>query len=173
MAYGDPRMTRDMDVVIEVDPLSVAALCDNFPDPDWYVSPEAAQEAVKRRKQFNVVHLPTGNKIGFMIVRDTEWGRQQLLRRQPINVDGYPAYSAHPEDIILGKLQYFHEGGSDKHLTDISKMLETSGELIDQDNVARWADELNVRDEWDLVLQRIASSDSLAGEAGPDLGPST
>ena len=61
MAYGDPRMTRGMDVVIEVDQQSVAALCDNFPDPDWYVSPEAAQEAVKRRRQFNVVHLPTLN----------------------------------------------------------------------------------------------------------------
>jgi hypothetical protein len=160
MAYGDPRMTRDMDVVIEIDQPSVERLCAGFPDPDWYVSVEAAREAVKRRRQFNVVHLPTGNKIDFMIVRDTEWGRQQLQRRQPIKVEGYPTYAAHPEDIILGKLQYFQDGGSDKHLSDIAKMMETSGHLIDQENVTRWADKLGVQEEWDLVLQRIQSGGS-------------
>jgi hypothetical protein len=167
MAYGDPRMTRDMDVVIELDEKSVVALCAAFPDPDWYVSLDAAKEAVRRRRQFNVVHLPTGNKIDFMIVRDTEWGRQQLPRRQLVTIEGQPAYTAHPEDIILGKLQYFHEGGSDKHLSDIAKMLETSGHLIDQESITRWSEKLGVREEWQLVQQRINTRRSRDGDTGP------
>jgi hypothetical protein len=167
MSYGEYRTTLDMDVVIRIEPSQVEALCADFPDPDWYVSVDAAREAVRRRKQFNAVHLPSGYRIDFMIAEESEWARQQLERRQLIAMEGYPAYTAHPEDIILGKLQYFRDGGSDKHLSDIAKMIETSGHLIDQDNVSRWADELGVRYEWDLVLQRIQSNDASAGEAGP------
>lgn len=159
MAFGDPRMTRDMDVVIDVDSTSIERLCGHFPDPDWYVSVEAAREAVKQRKQFNAIHLPSGNKIDFMIVRDTEWGRQQLQRRQAVSIEGYEGYTAHPEDIILGKLQYFHDGGSDKHLNDISKMLEVSGHLIDRDSLTSWSERLGVLEEWKIVQQRVEGSD--------------
>ena len=168
IAYGEYRTTIDMDVVIKIEPSQVEALCAAFPDPDWYVSVDAAREAVKRRKQFNAVHLPSGYKIDFMIFRDTEWGRQQLRRRQLIKMEGYPAYTAHPEDVILGKLQYFRDGGSDKHLTDVSKMLQTSGHFIDRESVSAWAEKLCVLVEWNLVLQRVESGGLSAGEAGPD-----
>jgi len=80
----------------------------------------------------------------------------QLTRRirRPIfpDLDGFVAA---PEDVIVAKLWYYHEGGSDKHLRDIAAMLQTSGELISMDYVDRWAQQLGFADHWRAVVERV------------------
>ena len=43
--YGEPRLTHDIDVVLELRPDQVAQLCAAFPAGDYYVSETAAREA--------------------------------------------------------------------------------------------------------------------------------
>lgn len=109
--YGEPRMTRDIDIVIDLRFGKVAELCEAFPAPDFFVSKEAAIEAIRTEKQFNVIHLASANKIDFMIARDCVWSRVQLERRQRIplfgNVEGF---TASPEDIVLSEMLYYHGG---------------------------------------------------------------
>jgi hypothetical protein len=57
--------------------------------------------------------------------------------------------------VVLGKLLYYHEGGSDKHLRDIAGMLQVSGEEIDRGYIARWAEQLGVMQPWRAVLERL------------------
>src|SRR4051812_312195 len=68
--YGEPRSTLDIDIVIDPTAAQLEALCDQFPDDDFYVSREAARAALRDRAQFNVLRSDTGNKIDFMIARD-------------------------------------------------------------------------------------------------------
>ena len=84
MAYGEPRMTRDIDLVVDLRADEVDAVCDAFPDSDFYVSRAAAREAVRRRKQFNIIHPASGNKIDLIIAHDDAWGRTQLARRRVV-----------------------------------------------------------------------------------------
>ena len=63
-----------------------------------------------------------------------------------------------PEDVILGKLWYFNEGGSEKHLRDIAAMLQMSGELIDDKYVELWAQRLGYAEHWRLVVDRVQNS---------------
>ncbi|MGD9857401.1 MAG: hypothetical protein AB7U20_20855, partial [Planctomycetaceae bacterium] len=136
----------------------VIEFCNQFPPDEWYVSEEAAIEAVRRRRMFIILHSRSANKIDVMIPSDTEWGRGQLDRRMLSGLlPDYPVYTAHPDDVILSKLRYYKQGESDKHLRDIVGMLKNSADLIDRDNVARWAEKLKVLDVWEIVLQRIAS----------------
>ena len=115
-------------------------------------------DAIQRQRQFNVIHTTSGNKADFIVPKRTAWGSQQLSRRQEITVvPGLKGFAAHPEDVILGKLLYFREGASDRHLRDVAGMLQVSGELIDRDNVARWAAELGVLDIWQTILERFAA----------------
>jgi hypothetical protein len=153
MAYGEPRYTHDIDIVVDLAEHQVPALCSAFPDPDFYVSEPAARDAVRSRRQFNVIHGRSGGKIDFMVAKNTNWGRVQIARRrlQPLLPD-LSGYAASPEDVILGKLQYYREGESPKHLRDITSMLSISGEQIDRDEVARWAKELGVADIWESIL---------------------
>jgi hypothetical protein len=154
--YGEPRLTRDIDVVVELRLDQVARLCAAFPSSDYYVSQQAAQEAVASGGQFNVIHPASGNKIDFMIARQDAWGRSQIARRRREEIlPGRPGYAAAPEDVIVGKLWYYQEGGSEKHLRDIVAMLQVSGDEIDKEYVGHWAQQLGLMEEWRAVLDRL------------------
>jgi hypothetical protein len=154
--YGEPRLTHDIDIVVELRPEQVAPLCGAFPGPAYYVSPTAAREAVVAGGQFNVIHPASGNKIDFMIARRDAWGRSQLdRRRRELILPDRPGYAAAPEDVIVGKLWYYREGGSEKHLRDIAAMLQVSGHEIDRQYVDHWTKELGLSECWQAVLDRL------------------
>ena len=154
--YGEPRLTHDIDVVVELRPDQVAKLCEAFPSPEYYVSQQAAREAVASGGQFNVIHPASGNKIDFMLARQDAWGRSQIgRRRQEQILPGRPGYTAAPEDVIIGKLWYYRDGGSEKHLRDIAAMLQVSGDEIDQEYINHWTRQLGLTEPWQAILQRL------------------
>ncbi len=154
--YGEPRLTHDIDVVLELRTDQVAQLCAAFPASDYYVSEKAAREAVAEGSQFNVIHPASGNKIDFMIARQDAWGRSQIRRRRLEQIlPGRPGYLAAPEDVIIGKLWYYREGGSEKHLRDVAAMLQVSGDEIDKEYINHWTEQLDFTEEWQAVLNRL------------------
>lgn len=154
--YGEPRLTRDIDIVIAPTAPQLEALCDAFPADEFYVSRDAARQALRSRIPFNVLDPASGNKIDFMIVQADAWGAEQMSRRQRMRLlpdrDGF---AAAPEDVILSKMQYFAEGGSEKHLRDITSMLKSSAARIDRTYVEKWVDVLKLHEVWAAVLQRL------------------
>jgi hypothetical protein len=151
--WGNPRMTRDIDVVIRIDAGHVAAILACFPAPEFYVSRSAVEEAIRFSSQFNVIHPTSANKIDFMMSGLTSWGDAQLARRRRVRIAvGCEGYVAAPEDVILGKLLYYREGGSDRHLSDIAGILAKSGEVIERHYLEAASVELGVTDELRLVL---------------------
>lgn len=162
MCYGESRFTNDLDLLIELKPDQVPLLCAEFPDPAYYVSEAAAKEAVQRRRQFNVIHVKSGYKIDFLIVKSAAWNQQQLARRRNKQyAENLDVNVAAPEDVILGKLLYYREGESPKHLRDIAAMLQVSGDQIDRDDVTKWAAELGVLDIWQAILTRLKDAGAL------------
>jgi hypothetical protein len=154
--YGEPRFTNDIDIVIAPTLGQLNRLCAGFPPDDFYVSADAARDALRQRGQFNVIHPASANKIDFMIARNDAWGAEQVARRARVRLlPDREGYAARPEDLILSKLLYYQEGGSEKHLRDIAGMLMTSSDKIDLVYVERWAVELGVTDEWKAVLARL------------------
>jgi len=159
IAYGEPRYTQDIDILVRLDLSRASALCQQFPVPDWYVSEPTVRDAVQRRRQFNVIHTLSGNKVDFIVARDDDWGRLQFERRVKVGVlADRMGYTVHPEDVILGKLQFYRDGRSEKHLRDIAGMLLTSADRIDRARVAEWAATLNVLDEWLEITTRVDAS---------------
>ena len=69
--------------------------------------------------------------------------------------EGRVSTFASAEDVIVKKLQFYAEGGSDKHLRDIASVLRISGAEVDGDYVTGWADRLGVRETWDLILDQL------------------
>ena len=159
-AFGEPRMTRDIDVVLALRPDQVDALCTAFPAPEFYVSPSAAREAIQFEKQFNVIHPESGNKPDLMICRRDEWSQSQLSRRQRVKLlDDCEAYSASPEDVIISKMLYYLEGGSEKHLRDSTGILQVQKERIDRAYIADWASRYGLTDIWEAILRRLTDID--------------
>ena len=158
VAYGEPRFTLDIDIVIDVTPGQVSQLCSAYPDDEYYVSLAAAKQAAKEGGQFNVIHPASGNKIDFIIARRDAWGRQQVERRRRVAIlPGLFGYAGSPEDVILGKMWYYQLGGSEKHLRDIASMLRLSGDQIDRAYVAQWAEQLGLSEIWQTILSRLTA----------------
>jgi hypothetical protein len=155
-AYGEPRLTQDIDIVVDLKLERVNSLCEAFPAPEYYVSREAAAEAVRLKRPFNVLHPGSGVKIDFVVARKDPWGQSQMLRRQEVQVlPGQKGYLACPEDVIIGKMRYYRQGGSEKHLRDIAGILKIMGEDVDRGYIAQWAEELNLTEVWETVLRRL------------------
>jgi len=156
-AYGESRFTQDIDIVIDLSIEDYRRFCAAFPNDQFYVSEAAVQEAIHLRRPFNVIHPASGNKIDFLIVGDDPWSQQQLDRRiRETIVADQSGYLAAPEDVIIGKLIYYNEGGSEKHLRDITGILRISGEMVDTDYIDRHARSLGVDHIWVAILQKLA-----------------
>ena len=64
--HGIPRMTQDADIVVDADEAAVLRLV-KLLEPDFYVSEDAAREALQLRRMFNAIHLGTGFKVDLVI----------------------------------------------------------------------------------------------------------
>ena len=154
--YGEPRFTQDVDVVVELRRSQLPGFLESFPLAEFYVSEEAARDALARRGQFNIIHGASGVKIDVFIGKDTDYDHVRFARRQQLPlIPGRTAFFARPEDVILYKLLYFRDGGSDRHLRDVAGILAVSGSSIDIEYAAEWASRLGVTELWDGVRRRV------------------
>jgi hypothetical protein len=153
--YGEPRLTHDIDIVVELAPAQIDSVCAAFPPPEFYLSRDAAADAVRTGRQFNVLHPASGNEIDFMISRGDPWARSQLSRRRrELLIPGCEGFTAAPEDVIIAKLLYYREGHSEKHIRDIVGMLDVSGDRIDREYLAHWVAQLGLSSEWQQVSRQ-------------------
>jgi hypothetical protein len=156
--YGEPRMTQDLDVVIDATLAQLDRLCDAFPPDQFYVSKEAAHSALEARTQFNIIHPDSGNKIDIMITGQEEWAKTQFSRRRKIGLQpAVEAVAASPEDVIIAKMLYYAEGGSEKHLRDITGVLKVSGTELDRAYLQKWVDTLDLGEVWSAVQNKLSS----------------
>lgn len=156
IAYGEPRFTNDIDVVIRLRPEQVGELCDAFPAPEFYCARAAVEQAVRQHHQFNVLHPASGLKIDVIVASDSDFDVSRFSRGQKLQAaPDCQAWFASPEDVILKKLVYFQEGGSDKHLRDIVGVLKVQSEKLDRQYIADWAGRLGVDAEWKLALSLV------------------
>ncbi len=156
MAYGEPRLTNDIDMVAGIDEGRITGLLAAFPSGEFYVSEEMIRRAIRQHGQFNIIHPASGLKVDVMIRQDTPFDRSRFGRIRRIAPDeSYEANFASPEDVIIKKMEYYREGGSEKHLRDITGILKISGEEVDRGYLAEWAERLNLTEIWDAVKRRL------------------
>ena len=154
--YGEPRLTNDIDVVIALPADRIAEFCRAFPAPEYYLSEDDARAAVGQCGQFNIIHPASGLKVDVLIPQDSAFDRTRFARRTRVKpAADYEASFASPEDVIIRKMEYHREGGSEKHLRDIAGVLKVSGDTLDRAYIGDWASRLGVGEVWESVLQRV------------------
>ncbi|HKK91956.1 MAG TPA: nucleotidyl transferase AbiEii/AbiGii toxin family protein [Longimicrobiales bacterium] len=141
MSYGEPRATLDVDVVIAMTTSDFEDLQELFPAPEFYLSPDAAREAVRSKEQFNVIHPGSGMKVDFFVSGDAVEASQIRRRLRRLILPGIEGWCSPPEELIVKKLSYYQQGASDKHLRDIASMIRISPHEIDVGRVREMAGE--------------------------------
>jgi hypothetical protein len=148
--YAAPRFTNDVDVIVELDRANIARLPEVFPETEFYLPPlEAiAAEARERRGHFNIIHHETGFKADIYLAGGDPLHTWALARARRLDVAGEPLVVAPPEYVIVRKLEFYREGGSEKHLRDIRSMLDTSPDAIDRAELERLIAGRGLQDVW-------------------------
>ena len=149
--YGEPRLTHDIDLVVQVNPGGIDAFAELFPIDSFYCPPEEIVSIESKRSSrghFNLIHHQTGLKADVYIAGTDSLSRWGLLRRKEIEVEGIRFWIAPIEYVILRKLEYFREGGSEKHIHDIRGILAQSSDQIDFRVVEEWLPRMGLQEEW-------------------------
>ncbi|HYA62407.1 MAG TPA: hypothetical protein VED66_04345 [Candidatus Sulfotelmatobacter sp.] len=152
-AHGMPRSTRDLDIVIAPTRAQLIALMAQFPGSHYYADEQQALEALANRSQFNVIDFASGWKVDFIIAEDSEHGRSAMLRRKQIELAGNAVYVASAEDVIIAKLRWAKQGGSDRQLQDVAGIASTQGSNLDLAYVERWVREFSLQQQWQAARE--------------------
>lgn len=150
--YGEPRLTNDVDIIVFMRREDIDRVIAAFEPEEFYCPPPEvimAEVGRDQRGHFNLIHHETGFKADIYLCGRDElhvWG---FARSVSADLDGNTIVFAPPEYVIVRKLEFFREGGSQKHLRDIHRMLlglgedwspETLAELISNHRLdAEWA----------------------------------
>ncbi len=168
IAYGEARYTQDIDIIAAFEMRHIDELLTSFPPDEFYLSESAIRDAIRTSFQFNAIHPGSGNKIDFILPRGDQWASVQMSRGRPVRL--FPdrdVMIAAPEDVILGKLWYFAEGGGDRHLRDIAGILRVTGDGVNREEVERWATKLGYLEIWQQIVAKVDAPDSAPGPGTP------
>jgi hypothetical protein len=153
IVYGEPRFTRDMDVVVRLRHNEVDTLARLLEEDGYYVSVEAIRDALDRHFYFNVIHIETGIKIDFCVAGHDPIHVWAFKHRQVKNFDEFRQASyMPPESVILTKLRAHQDSGSTRHLDDIEGILRVSGPELDRAYIDRQAARIGVFGTWRELL---------------------
>jgi hypothetical protein len=152
--YGEPRLTHDVDFVLFLRQEDITRFKEVFPSPSFYVPPEdviATEIAREQRGHFHAIHGDTGFKADFYTTGRDELHGWAFRHLRQIEYLGETVAIAPPEYVIVRKLEYYREGGSEKHLRDIRSMLAVSGEQLDRTTLDEWITRRGLSSEWRQV----------------------
>lgn len=158
MVYGEPRVTRDLDVVVYLPLEDVPRLLERFPRPDFYADLQTAREAARLHTQFNIIHAPSALKIDVYIAADPITRSQIKNARRLSSPAGTMVNFSPPEELIIKKMEAFAQGDTDRHLRDVAGMLQSGREHIDVQRVADLAEEHGLSHIWTAVRQRVENA---------------
>ena len=146
--HGEPRATRDLDIVIAPDPAALDHLVVGLLEAGFYLDPDAARDALERHSSFNAIGADA-LKIDFIIRRERPSSREEFERRQPADLLGTPGYVVTAEDMIIAKLEWAAATDSERQLRDVSGILAVTGDAVDRGYVEGWVAALHLEDVWE------------------------
>lgn len=140
VVWGRPRFTADIDIVIELEYKNLDRLAEKLLgiDKEVYVDRLAMREALEKKGEFNFIHPAAGLKVDFWILKNDAFDRERMRRRIRKNVAGTDVFLSSPEDLILIKLLWHKESGSELQLRDVESILRIQKKL-NWNYLKKWA----------------------------------
>ncbi|MEM7698278.1 MAG: hypothetical protein AAF236_07740 [Verrucomicrobiota bacterium] len=140
--YAQPRMTNDIDMVVSFH-LKDAQLIESILGPGFYVSEEAAREAVVSQSSFNAIDQTNLTKIDFMIRKREEYRLLEFERRRRVDLRGVHVWIVSKEDLIISKLDWARDSISERQLSDVENLIASG---CDEDYLRKWSAKLRLTD---------------------------
>ncbi|MEQ8464457.1 hypothetical protein [Coleofasciculus sp. E1-EBD-02] len=156
IAYGEPRTTQDLDLVIGISPTDIDRLTDTLSECGFSV-PSVVK--LGRMRTLQITDMESISRADLLITGTEEFDRLKFERRRVIEFEDTMLYFASPEDVILSKLRWRQGSGSDKQWRDVLAVLKVQGEQLDFDYLWEWAENFGLT----LDLDRAFTEAGLFG----------
>jgi hypothetical protein len=143
--YAQPRMTRDIDVVVALAPHDAEKVVRLFA-PDYYVSREAVSNSIAHESLFNLIHQESVIKVDCIVRKSTPYRHAEFERRQRITIEDFSTWIVSKEDLIISKLWWAKDSKSEMQLRDVKNLASTG---CDAAYIERWTTELELNTLWE------------------------
>ena len=145
--YSQPRMTRDVDLVVALRPPDVERVTALFA-ADYYISPDAVRSSIAHESLFNIIHNESIIKVDCIVRKHNEYRLTEFNRRQRIKIQDFETWIVSKEDLILSKLFWAKDSHSDMQLADIKNLM--TGDC-DRGYIESWTTSLGLTELWQKI----------------------
>ncbi|HQM26726.1 MAG TPA: hypothetical protein PKW97_09440 [Syntrophorhabdus sp.] len=149
--YGQPRMTRHIDIIISIKETQIRRFIDAFKE-EFYIESEMVLKEVSGKGMFNVSLNDYIVKVDFILRKDTKYDINAFERRRLVNVGDFEICLISPEDLVPNKLLWAREGNSEIQKRDVKNILMITDD-IDFNYLRDWSKRLSV----DSLLEECRS----------------
>lgn len=148
--YAVPRMTRDIDIVIELLKPEMDRFFQLFKS-DFYIVKDSISEAIENQGMFNMIHNDSIFKVDFIIRKDSSYRNAEFQRRCHLRLGDLESWVVSPEDLILSKLFWAKDSLSELQLNDVRNLFSAIKNL-DKDYINKWVKKLELMHVYEKVL---------------------
>ena len=138
--YAQPRMTRDIDLVVEILPEFIGRIEHVFKN-EYYLSAESIKDAIDKEFMFNLIHINSAVKIDCIVRKNQNYRLVEFERRKKIKVDNLEIFIVSIEDLIISKLLWAKNSHSEMQIKDVQNLLAKN---YDKEYIEFWVKELDV-----------------------------
>src|SRR5574339_336329 len=160
-AWGEPRATQDLDLVVNITIKSVNRLSQELEKRDMLIPAEIILDNILEERAdipINAIHMYSGLKADLYPVREGDELRHSAFQRRQQVDYGPPigkVYIHSPEDLILYKLMYFGLSQQSKHSRDIAAILKSKKDELDLAYIEGWVTRLGLSSLWKEMLDNV------------------
>lgn len=153
IAYGEPRTTRDLDIVLEVAPMEIDRLVAVLEAEGFYV-PGVEEVRDGRMTTLGVTHIESISRADLVLSGSEDFDQVKFERIRAIDFPGVGALNfASPEDVILNKLHWGRQSQSEKQWRDVLGVLKVQGDTLDFDYLRSWGMRLDLAELLDRAIR--------------------
>lgn len=138
--YSLPRMTRDIDFVVEARAKDVDTIISTF-EPDYYVDRNAVSRAISRERSFNMINNEAFIKVDCIIRKASEYRQLEFSRRRQVEIQGVQIWIVSKEDLIISKLYWARDSHSELQLRDVKNLIASG---YDVEYLEHWTRKLEL-----------------------------
>lgn len=122
--YVQPRMTRDIDLVVEIHPGMIGKIEQIF-GADYYLSVNSIKDAIENEFIFNLIHTKSSIKVDCIVRKNEQYRVVEFERRKRIQIADFHIFIVSKEDLIISKLYWIKVGNSEIQKLDVKNLINS------------------------------------------------
>jgi hypothetical protein len=148
--WATPRMTHDLDMVVDLPERLIADFCSRFSTERYSIDADIMRTTFSLKDHagmgmYSFIDSEGGLKVDLFPLRDNDPAQQFALNRRIMEevAEGVRAYVYTAEDLLIQKLRWYALSESERQFSDCLNLLLTdlnrADPLISWDHVENWA----------------------------------